>query len=491
MTVRTRFAPSPTGRLHIGGIRTALYSQAMAKHNQGQALLRIEDTDQTRFSPEGLEEIYAALDAYNLNPDESDRHGGNHGPYTQSKRLDLYQKYVQELIEKGGAYYCFLTSEEEENLKAISQGEHRAFRSPHRDLTAEEVAANLAAGKSYTVRQRIPAGRSIDFVDGVQGAMHFSTDDVDEGVLLKSDGFPTYHLAMLVDDHLMEITDVFRAFEWIPSIPKHVLLYETMGWEMPRLYHLSTILDPEGGKLSKRKGATAAIEFLAEGYLPEAVLNFLMFLGWSSPEERTYGESEREIYSLSEFIDIFDPKDLNKSNPTFDRVKLLWFNQKHISLLSEADLEAKFRTWVATYQGDAELTKLMLADLDLGKKLKLIQERVKLFTEIPDLLSFFYNKPTPDFTIDQLKRVPAEQVPELLKKIYDLHAELSDDAASWQHSEWEPKMRALADAAGLKHGDMFMLLRIAIAGSPFSPPMFESLQLLGREEVLARLQAAL
>lgn len=516
MTVRTRFAPSPTGSLHIGGVRTALYCLAMSRKHAGQFLVRLEDTDQKRLVPSSIDEIFYALEKYHLVADESLKHGGDFGPYVQSERLELYQKYAKELVERGGAYYCFLNPEEEDQLRASYRMDKASFRSPYRNATPEEVEAKLASGTKYVIRQKVPENEQIEFVDGVQGHMKFSSNEVDEGVLLKGDGFPTYHLAMLVDDHLMEISHVFRDATWIPSIPKHVLLYRTMGWEMPLMFHLSAILDPAGGKLSKRRGAVAAMEFLRLGYLPEAVLNFLMLLGWSSPLPHEFGESQREIFSMEEFIQLFDVKDLNKSNAVFDRTKLLWFNQKYINALSIDEFTTKFKDWAQTAietadlefkvdeEGDenaavkaeqyevnvarVNLMRSMLADSDLAAKLNLVQTREKILSEIPDSLAFFYSAPqNVDWGIKQLEKVPADKIPAMKGEIAAFMESLGADATAWKHEDWEAGIRAIADKHEIKHGDAFMILRMAVVGSPFSPPLFESLQILGVDEILRRL----
>jgi glutamyl-tRNA synthetase len=488
--VRTRFAPSPTGYLHIGGVRTALYSYAMAKRHNGKFLLRIEDTDQNRYVADSVQEIYDMLKAYNIEPDESDQHGGDFGPYTQSQRLDLYKKYADELIAKGAAYKCFLTPEEATSIKEANRASNAPFRSPHRDLSPEEVSKMESEGKSYVVRFKVPADRKIDFQDGVQGEMHFDTNFVDDQVLLKSDGFPTYHLAMLVDDHLMEISHVFRAFEWIPSTPLHVLLYEAMGWEMPQICHLSTILDPDGGKLSKRKGATSAREFLQEGYLPEAVLNFLMLLGWSSPEKREFGEAEREIYSLTEFVNLFAIEDLNKSNPVFNRDKLLWFNKQYLANSNNRELGGKLMQWLEHYAVDKSLLPQIKADAQAGKleaKLELVKTRANTLVDLLESMKFFYVAPqNVDWSIKQLNNVQ-DRIQDLRFKIQDLIGKLPEDAAQWQHETWEAGMRAIAEEFQVKAGDVFMVLRVAVVGGPFSPPLFESLQILGKTEVLNRL----
>ncbi len=474
--------------LHIGGVRTALYSYAMAKKHGGVFVLRIEDTDRDRFSQKAVDDVYKALAAYGIEPDESDRHGGAYGPYTQSERLQKYHACAEELIACGAAYKCFLTKEEAEELKQQNKAANLPFRSPHRSLSAEEIKERLENGSPYVVRFAVPDERKIDYLDGVQGKMQFDTSYLDDQVLLKSDGFPTYHLAMLVDDHEMEISHVFRAFEWIPSIPLHVLLYEALGWQMPAMFHLSTILDPEGGKLSKRKGATAAMEFLEQGYLPEAVLNFLMLLGWASPLPHAHGEAEREMYSLQEFVELFDPADLNKNNPVFNREKLLWFNRQYLATTADSLLAGKLVDWVSIHPGKSDLETEILHDSQLGKKLSLVKQRASTLVEIVEMLRFFYHKPTNvDWHIPQLARVSDDMRAEILTDIKSLMTGLGDNSAEWWHDAWESGMRAIADKHQLKHGDVFMLLRVAVVGTPISPPLFESLQLLGLEEVLHRI----
>ncbi len=490
MTVRTRFAPSPTGFLHIGGIRTALYCYALAKKHEGSFVLRIEDTDRSRYVEGSIEEIFEMLKYYYIEADESVDKEGEFGPYIQSERLDSYKKYAEELVQKDAAYYCFLTDEEYDQIKLSNQADGTPFRSPHRSLTAAEVAEKMSAGLSYVIRQRMPENREIEFEDGVQGKMRFNSDEVDEGVLLKSDGFPTYHLAMLVDDHLMQISHVFRAAEWVSSIPKHVLLYEAMGWDIPAMYHLSTILDPGGGKLSKRKGTVSAKQFVIDGYLPEAMLNFLMLLGWSAPIEREYGEKEREIFSLAEFVEMFDVKDLNKSNPIFDRDKLQWFNQQYLINIPASELAKRLVSWLSEY---AELDVSYSADIEeddsLAVKLKLVKERSKSLPEVVEALEFFYKAPIDiDWKIKQLNRVNEVNAKEPLRqKVYELFDSFDTDTTTWTHEVWEQGMRDIADSLELKHGDVFMFLRIAMVGGPFSPPLFECLQILGKQEVMDRL----
>lgn len=485
--IRTRFSPSPTGFVHIGGIRNALYCYAMAKKNGGKYLLRIEDTDQNRFIEGATEEIYEMLEAYGVVPDESDKHGGDYGPYTQSKRLDLYKKYADELIANGFAYKCFLAPEEATQIKEANRETHAAFRSPHRELSADELAELEASGKPFVIRFKTPDNREIKFKDGIQGEMSFNTDFLDDQVLLKSDGFPTYHLAMLVDDHLMEISDVFRGFEWIPSIPLHVLLYEAMGWEMPHLFHFAVILDPDGGKLSKRKGTVSAKTFLEEGYLVEAIMNFLMLIGWTPPIEREHGEAEREIFSQDDFVQMFDTKDLNKTNAIFNREKLLWFNKQYLANTPSQELASKLINWLETYAQDKSLLESIKSDESLAAKLELVKTRSEKLTDLVSSLKFFYVSPENiNWEIKQLDKV-TDKVAALKTDIYEFMQSLSEDATTWTHEQWEAGMRAIGDKHAVKHGDVFMVLRVAIVGEPFSPPLFESLQLLGKEEVLSRL----
>lgn len=485
MNVRTRFAPSPTGSLHIGGIRTALYCYAWAKKNNGKFVVRIEDTDQTRLVDGATQEIFEMLAAYNLNPDESVDHGGEFGPYIQSDRKDIYLKYANDLIEKGYAYYCFLEPDELKLLQETTRG--TGFRSKYRDQDLETSKKMIQEGKSYVIRLKVPNNESLTYKDGVQGTVKFDTNLVNDEILIKSNGFASYHLAVVVDDHLMEISHVFRAVEWLPSTPKQILIYRYLGWEMPPFYHVSAILDPAGGKLSKRKGSVSAKGFIEEGYLPEALLNFLMFLGWSSPEKREFGEKEREIYSLEEFVNLFDVNDFNKSNPVFNREKLAWFNKEYLKIKNSTELTKYFVEWFKNYCTEIELSPYILQDYDLEQKINLVKERAITLKEILDQIKFFYLSPTNiDWKIKQTEKI-LDVIDDLKGEFASLFSNFDDNSKLWKHEEWEPKMRAIGDKYNKKHGDVFMALRMAIVGSPYSPPLFESMQLLGKNEVLKRL----
>ncbi len=486
--VVTRFAPSPTGFLHIGGIRTALYAYALAKQQGGKFILRIEDTDMPRTVEGGEADIEAMLLAYGLPWDEK---------FKQSERLEIYKKFANELIEKGEAYYCFSSKEEIEKIrnegKAINK--NFIFRSPYRDLSLDEAKKLVAEGKPYVIRQKLPENYVVVFDDPVQGTMSFNTNDLDETVLLKTDGFPTYHLAMAVDDHLMGVTDVFRGVEWLPSVPKHVLLYKAFGWEVPVITHLPVILDPEGGKLSKRRGAVSAKGFLEEGYLPEAVLNFLMLLGWSAPIKYEHGAKEQEFFHLKDFVEMFAMHDLNKASPVFNREKLIWFNQKYIQALAPDALVAEFTKWLAT---KPELQELRDAIIKAGpdqveKMLLLEQTRVKTLSEFPTAISFFFNYHGGIDLLDskQTKKLELSTAKDFIRTFVEFLKQFSADFEDFNHEQWEEFVRNYAEEKQQKAGGLFMVLRLAITDSQFSPPLFEVIKILGKDEVTRRLQSYL
>jgi len=482
----TRFAPSPTGSLHIGGIKMALYDYALARKTNGKYFLRIEDTDRNRFVEGAEQEIVDMLKVYGLPYDEF---------YKQSDRLEIYKEYAEKLVEGGFAYYCFSTKEEVEELRKIASADHQTFtfRSPYRDMPLDEARAKIAAGEKYIIRQKMPKDEVIEFNDLVQGLITFNSNDIDDTVLLKTDGFPTYHLAAMVDDHLMGITHVFRGIEWLPSAPRHVLLYKAFGWEMPNIVHLSVILDPDGGKLSKRKGSVSAKGFLEEGYLPEAVLNFLMLLGWSAPIDYEHGEKERELFTLSEFVEMFDLKDVNKASPVFNREKLMWFNQKYIQALSIDELESRFIIWLNSRVEHKDLLQ-KITDAGTGylrEALKIEQSRIKLLSEIPSSIGLFYDyKGGFDFgTVKQTKDLNKDQILGFFKEI-DLELnKYQDNFSDLSHDVWEVFIRDYAEKSQLKAGSLFMVVRLAITDSQFSPPLLDVLKILGKEEVMKRLKS--
>lgn len=481
----TRFAPSPTGSLHIGGIRTALYAYALARKTQGEFILRIEDTDQSRLVEGSEQEIKDMLQLYGLEYDSL---------FRQSERLEIYKEHAEKLISMGKAFYCFATKEELHSARELAERNKQIFRfrSPYRDLALAEAKSRIEKGDEYVIRLKAPVDGKVEFQDALQGRIEFDAEEVDDTVLIKSDGFPTYHMAVVVDDHLMNITHVFRGVEWIPSAPKHVLLYEAFDWPLPVFVHLPLILDPEGGKLSKRKGSVAAKEFISEGYLPEAILNFLMLLGWSAPIDRGHGEKEREVFSLSDFIEMFDLHDLNKSSPVFNREKLLWFNQKYIQSFSEDSFSNAFLGWLKQYGNHDELNQEIIrrGPEYLQKCLKLIQERVKLLSEITDMISFFYFEPKERIelsTVKQTKKIDQAQQHELARKLAQLVESHRDNFTDWTHEQWEIELRAIAGEMDLNAGAVFMSLRLMLTGSAATPPLYEVMQVLSFEQIMTRI----
>lgn len=480
----TRIAPSPTGSLHIGGIRTALFSFALARHSKGKFLLRIEDTDQSRFVEGAEEEIEEMLKIYGLIYDEK---------FKQTERKEIYQKYANELVKNEKAYYCFATKEQIQEARDIAEsaGEQFRFRSPFREMSLEEADKRIQNGEQYVIRLKVPEGKEIFFEDMLQGKMKFRSEEVDDTVLLKSDGLPTYHLAVVVDDQLMGVTHVLRGVEWIPSIPKHVLIYEAFGWTQPNFIHLPLILDPDGGKLSKRKGSVSAKDFIKQGYPPEAVINFLMLLGWSSPIKHEFGEKEREIFSLDEFVQMFEVKDLNKSSAVFNREKLLWFSHQYIKDFDINTLRKKYGEWHAKYSEEKEL-RLKIAEMGeeyLKSALELIHDRIKLLSEIDDLIKLFYFEPEKiNFSeFKQIKNLNGDQISLILKSVLEELEDKSENLEDWPHEKWEEYMRNLAEKNGLGAGKVFMTLRLAITSSPTTPPLYEIMTVLGKKEILTRL----
>jgi len=406
--VRTRFAPSPTGSLHIGGLRTALYAYALAKHKNGDFILRIEDTDKKREVKNGAEQIRSTLTTFGIKWDEY---------YVQSERLELYQKAAEELVKKGFAYK--------------DEG---------------------------SVRIKIPRDRSVSYHDFVLDKdISWDTNILEELVLLKSDGFPTYHLAVVVDDHDMGITHILRGHDWLPSTPLHLLLYEFFGFKVPEIGHLTDILDPEGGKLSKRKGSTSCEGLLEEGYLAQAILNFVILLGWAPKDNR-------ELFTLDEFVKVFDPKGFQKANPTFNRDKLDWFNGEYIRKLTDSELCGRFETGNPKFQVISKESKLKIT--------KLVKDRIKKLKDFDSLAKFFWEVPEVD------KKLLGESYKEHLK-------------GALEAIEKGTPLDQVPKDGDFKVGDFFMDLRIAITGSKFTPPINESIEILGKEETLTRLRRIL
>lgn len=490
--IRTRFAPSPTGFLHVGGLRTALYGYLFAKKHGGDFVLRIEDTDQKRLVPGAVEGLVAVLEKVGLSCDEgfASHEGvcashGDHGPYMQSERLALYQKYANDLVEKGMAYHCFCSAE---RLTAMREIQIAAKRAPRYDrhclaLSSAEVAAKKEAGEVSVIRFRIPDDRDIEFVDLIRGTVKFHTRDMDDQVIIKSDGFPTYHLAVVVDDHLMEITHVIRGEEWLPSTPKHVLLYEAFGWQPTEFGHLPLLLNPDKSKLSKRQGDVAVEDYLAKGYLKEALINFVALLGWNPGKGET-----QEVFTLDELITKFDLAQVNKAGAVFDSKKLDWMNAEYIK---NSDIDTLFDLIQEGNFLEKELIRNAPAALQTEEFLKRVltieQDRLTKLSEFGEQNPFFFSE-TLHYEKELLcwKENTLAFAEVALKKSYEILVNL--DTSVWNnYAELE---RILLEAAGDKRGDFLWPLRVALSGAQRSPSPFDCAWVLGRQISLARIQFA-
>jgi glutamyl-tRNA synthetase len=458
--VRTRIAPSPTGFPHIGTIYQALFNFAFAHKHKGKFLIRIEDTDRSRFV-EGAEEIiYKAIDWFDLSEDESPRKGGEFGPYRQSERLEIYHKYAQELIDKDKAYFAYYpkadAGQKKDYTKQLSEKKHKTSEDPPKTI------AEMIQSGDWIVRMRVPQNNEVVVYDEIRGNVIFTPDQVTEQVLIKSDGFPTYHLASTVDDHLMGITHVVRGEEWLSSAPKHVLLYNYFGWDVPKLYHTPTLRNPDKSKLSKRHGHTNVQWFQEEGYLPEAILNFLALMGWSHPEEK-------EIFSLEEFIDAFDLKDIRQVGPIFDLTKLTWMNGEYIRKISVADLTKLLQTFNSEFGEQKNAFDKMDKDT-LKKIVELAQSRIETLKQFYPLAKHFL--PSSQFVI-------SHDTKQIAKSLNTEFHSLKD----WNKDAILEALRVVLK----KHSIRMPVLYTIITGQERGLPLPESLEILGKETTLARL----
>jgi glutamyl-tRNA synthetase len=472
MTVRVRIAPSPTGDPHVGTAYIALFNLIFARHFKGKFVLRIEDTDQTRSRPEYEKNIIEALHWCNIFWDEGPDVGGPHAPYRQSERTEIYRKYAYELLERGHAYKCFATPEELMEMREIAskQGKRIGYDRRYRHLSPREVEEREKMGQSFVIRLKIPLTGECVFEDQIKGRITTPWADIDDQVLLKSDGFPTYHLANVVDDHLMQITHVIRGDEWMSSTPKHIFLYESFGWTPPVFMHMPLLLGKEGKKLSKRKNPTSIFYFRDSGYLSEALINFLTLMGYSMP-------GDREIYTLDEIIQDFDPRRIGISGAFFDIQKLQWINQKKIiESTSETQLWNRLVEWKFN---EAFMRKLM----------PLIHTRIKTFSDFIQLCDFFFisdMKYTPELLCP--KNTPPELAGSLLQAmIWSLDAQEDWSGAAFQKASHE-----LEEVFGVHHKKTIIpLLFATIMGKQMGPPLFDSVTLLGKDITRVRLMGAI
>jgi glutamyl-tRNA synthetase len=489
MTVRTRMAPSPTGDYHIGHIRTVLYNYAFAKKNDGQFLLRIEDTDRNRYVDGATERILNDIESYGFSWDEGPRIGGEHGPYIQSERLPLYKEKALELVEKGKAYYCFCSKDRLAELRESQQAQGMPSTKYDKhclSLSPKEVHEKLSAGDSYVIRLDVPKDREISFDDIAYGKVTINSNDLDDQVLLKSDGFPTYHLAVVVDDHLMKVTHIMRGMDWLPSTPKHVLLYEAFGWEMPVLVHLPNLKELGGSrKLSKRFGSVFASEFLKEGYLPEAIVNFLMFLGWNPG-------TEREMYTLEEFVVDFSLDRLQKTDlVSFDRKKLLWYNGQYIRNMPAEDLYVRLVAWAEKYEvilNGSSVGSSTPMNFDVAytvKVLGLVQDRLTVLNDFNELTGYFFSDPEVDEKLRHKFSKSPERTAEILKAFVSAFENVTKD--NWTVANLEKICGAVLEKDNFTPKEAYMTLRAALTGRKASPHIFDVLGVLGKTVVLHRL----
>ena len=472
LNVVTRIAPSPTGDPHVGTAYVALFNWAWARRNQGRFILRIEDTDQARSTPESEVQIHEALGWLGLTPDESPVRGGAHGPYRQSERSAIYGRHAAQLVAGGHAYRCFCSPARLEELRAFQKAAKRptGYDGTCRTIPAPESDARAAAGESHVVRLRVPRPGQTRFTDLLRGEIVIDNENVDDQVLLKSDGLPTYHMANVVDDHLMGVTIIMRAEEWIPSVPKHVLLYRAFGWEPPAMAHVPLLRNADKTKISKRKNPTSLLWYRSQGFLPEALLNFLALQGWSPREAR-------EEFSLDEFVGKFDPKDISVGGPVFDLTKLDWLNGEKIRKLTAGQLADRIVSEGFAGAWTRE---------ELEAVLPLFQERLRRLSEFEPAARYLKARPNPD--LDGLaaklrKADPAAVRAALLEAADQLVAR-----AGSPHPEREAELRALAERHGLKPGDLFMGLRVAVTGATASPPLLPSVDAIGATEAASRVR---
>ena len=487
--VRTRLAPSPTGTPHIGTIRQAIFDWLLARNTGGTFILRLEDTDQSRFVPESVEAIYESLRWLGLDWDEGPEVGGPHAPYVQSQRLPLYQAAAKRLLDSGKAFECYCTPQ---RLDAMRNRQRELKQPPGYDgrCRTEEGRAGAkaeAGGRNPVVRFMTPDEGVTVFHDHVRGDIEVENVRLDDTVLLKSDGFPTYHLAMVVDDHEMEITHVIRNEEWLPSAPIHKLVFDALGYEMPVMVHTASIVGPDRAKLSKRHGAQSVLEYRDMGYLPDAVFNFLALLGWSL-------DDHTEIISREDFVRHFTIDRIQKSPGLFNLEKLDWMNAEYIRAMPDRELARYLIGWLERQEPDGGLPEHVERPLDVeytASILPLVKERVKRGHDALNMMGFFYYPgPLPDLDIDVLLgkkyRDDRAQAALLLSEALVLAESLDD----WSAGPMEEAYRALADRLAVKGGDIFGLMRVAITGRTVSPPLFQSMEVLGRERSVVRLREA-
>ncbi len=477
--VRTRFAPSPTGYLHLGGLRTALYTYLFAKKHGGKFILRIEDTDQEREVPGAVEMIYKSMRLAGLKYDEGPDVGGDYGPYIQTQRRDIYPRYAWELVERGGAYCCFCTKEDIERQRREAEAKGETYKyNKHclHSVSLEEAKRRVAAGEPYVIRQNVPTTGKASFDDLLYGHVEVDCETLDDSVLIKADGLPTYNFANVIDDHLMAITHVMRGTEYLSSAPKYNLLYESFGWTPPLYLHLPPVMKDATRKLSKRYGDPSFEDLLQQGYLKEAIINFIALLGWA-PKDTT-----EEFFSLEDLERVFDESGINKSPSIFNMEKLTWFNAEYIRRMTPEAYEEMARPWLCQVLDPQRF--------DLTRLCQLLQGRTEVFSQLPGMVDFLAQMPSFDPALYVNKK--SKTTPEIAKAALEFVRPILAGIPEWTESALHDAVMEAIPSSGMKNSQVLWPMRIAITGRAATPGgAFEMAYLLGREETLRRLDDAL
>ena len=475
--VRVRFAPSPTGYLHIGGLRTALYNYLYAKHNDGEIILRIEDTDRNRFVEGAVENLLITLKWSGLDFDEGPGKNGNYGPYLQSRRLDIYNKHIEQLLKDKHAYYCFCSPE---RLKELREEQQKKGFQPMYDkhclrLSEEEINKKLDQKQPRVIRLNVEPDKIVSIKDAIRGEVEISSNIVDDQVLIKSDGFPTYHLANVVDDHLMKITHVIRGEEWLSSTPKHVLLYEYFNWEKPVFAHLPLLLNPDRSKLSKRQGDVAVEDYKAKGFLKEALINFVALLGWNAGDDK-------EFYYLNELIEAFDLERVNKSGSVFDLEKLNWLNAEHLRKKSNEEILPMLKDALAV----TEFKDNNYSDNYLIQVIDVMKERVSFVHDYIFKSPYFFKAPK-EYDQNAIIKNWKPESPDYLRKLEENFSKFESPSKE----DYENSLAKIAEELHVGKGKLIHPLRLAVSGMNTGPGMFDLLYVLGKDEVRRRINSAL
>lgn len=472
-TVRTRFAPSPTGFMHIGNLRTGLYAYLFARKNNGKFILRIEDTDQERKVEGAIEMVYRTLATAGITYDEGPDKDGGVGPYIQTERMDIYKEYAKKLVELGGAYYCFCDKERLESLQG--EGGVHTYDKHCRNLPKEEVERRLAVGESYVIRQKVPEGVVSSYDDMVFGTISVDTADIEDGILLKSDGLPTYNFANVVDDHLMGITHVIRGTEYLSSTPKYNLIYDAFGWERPKYMHLPPIMKDATRKLSKRFGDANFEDFIAKGYLPEAVVNYIALLGWCPKDNK-------EKMSMQEMIEEFDVSGISHSSSIFDEVKMRWLNGEYLKAMSAEDFEKVATPWIEK--------AIDGRDYDVKELALLMQTRVDILSEIPEKLAFLNEFGEHDLAMYEHQKMKVDR--EVAKRALGVAIAALEDFNDWSADAIKEQIKAKSEEEGIKSGQVMFTMRVALTGAPVTPGgAIEMAVVLRKDETLRRMKYSL